>query len=223
MASQPYPPLLRLQPRRCHQAVVRDIRARDPNIIRPKKDYPGDDPNSSSSSDSSEKSSDHGRNPRTPNSSRGSGKRAQSSRSKKTSSSSSSLSSSSGDPYRKEKKLMRVKGYDSLKIQALPKNAAEARGFRNSIVSSIAKLTNKDEGKVLTWIVITYNSHDEKKLDHSGDYPLLDRLLGHRLLELARGTKFNLDFQRLGNSHAVDSYFGVSSRSIRLTTTRAPR
>ena len=64
---------------------------------------------------------------------------------------------------------MWVKGYDSLKIPALPKNAAEARGFRNSIVSSVAKLAKEDEGKVFTWIALTYNSHDEKELDRSGD------------------------------------------------------
>ena len=51
--------------------------------------------------------------------------------------SSSSSSDSEEDPYKKEKKLMRVKGYDTLKIPAIP--SAEARGFRNAIFSAIAK------------------------------------------------------------------------------------
>ncbi|CAE7259976.1 unnamed protein product [Symbiodinium sp. CCMP2592] len=36
--------------------------------------------------------------------------------------------------------------------------------------------------------------------EDSGDYPLLDRILGHRMLELAKGTKFSLDFQTLQES-----------------------
>ena len=90
---------------------------------------------------------------------------------------------------------MRVKGYDSLKIPAIPKNAAEARGFRNTVYSAITKLAKGDESKILTWISLTQTSQDMSDFDHSGNYPLLDRLLGHKLLELARGTKFSLDFQ----------------------------
>ena len=32
---------------------------------------------------------------------------------------------------------------------------------------------------------------------NSGNFPLLDRILGHRLLELCKGTRFSLDFQAL--------------------------
>ena len=39
----------------------------------------------------------------------------------------------SSDPYKAEKKLMRVKQYDTMKFPALPKSAAEARPFRNSV------------------------------------------------------------------------------------------
>ena len=38
-------------------------------------------------------------------------------------------------PYKAEKKLMRVKHYDTMKFPALPKSAAEARPFRNSVFS----------------------------------------------------------------------------------------
>ena len=35
-------------------------------------------------------------------------------------------------PTEGRKRLMRVKGYDSLKIASIPKNAAECRGFQES-------------------------------------------------------------------------------------------
>lgn len=38
---------------------------------------------------------------------------------------------------------------------------------------------------------------DAKEFQHVGSYPLLDRTLGHKLLENARGSKFSLDFQAL--------------------------
>ena len=114
-----------------------------------------------------------------------------------SSSSSSSSSDSEEDPFKKEKKLMRVKGYDTLKIPAIPKNAAEARGFRNAIFSSITKLAKGDESKILAWIGTTQHPHDQHDFANSGNYPLLDRILGHRLLELCKGTRFSLDFQAL--------------------------
>ena len=40
------------------------------------------------------------------------------------------------NPYKTEKRLMRIKGYDSLKISAIPKNAAECRGFKNQVISA---------------------------------------------------------------------------------------
>ena len=33
------------------------------------------------------------------------------------------------DPYKLEKKCVRIKGYDTLKFPSIPKNAAEARGL----------------------------------------------------------------------------------------------
>ena len=37
------------------------------------------------------------------------------------------------DPYKSEKKVMRTKAYETLKLPSLPKNAAEARTFKNTI------------------------------------------------------------------------------------------
>ena len=58
-------------------------------------------------------------------------------------------SSQSDDLYRKEKRLMRVKAYETFKVLALPKNAAEATGFRNQLCSNITKLAKGDEAPVL--------------------------------------------------------------------------
>lgn len=45
------------------------------------------------------------------------------------SSNSYSSSSHSKDSYKMEKKTMRIKAYDNLKLSPMPKNAAEARGI----------------------------------------------------------------------------------------------
>ena len=69
----------------------------------------------------------------------------------KGSSNASSSSDEHVDPYKHEKKTMRIKGYDSMKFPSIPKNAAEARGYRNSVYSAICKLSKKDETEVLDW------------------------------------------------------------------------
>jgi hypothetical protein len=58
----------------------------------------------------------------------------------------------SSDPYKAEKKLMRVKHYDTMKFPALPKRAAEARPFRNSVFNVVCKLAKTDETPVFAWI-----------------------------------------------------------------------
>ena len=118
-------------------------------------------------------------------------------------SSSSSSSSSVGSVeaiYKREKKLMRVKDYSSFKVSHFPKNAAEARGFKNHLFSSIARLAKGDEAPILEWMSKCTKAEGPEAFEDSGDYPLLDRILGHRMLELAKGTKFSLDFQTLQES-----------------------
>ena len=90
---------------------------------------------------------------------------------------------------------MRIKSYDTTKLASSPKTAAEARGFRNQVFSAVTKLAKTDETPLLHWISTTQNATHASKFDDSGAYPLLDRVLGYKLLEAARGTKFSLDFQ----------------------------
>ena len=102
------------------------------------------------------------------------------------------------DPYKSEKKVMRTKAYETLKLPSLPKNAAEARTFKNTIYSMICKLAKTDEGPVFAWI-----SECEKpnaKVNDSLPYPLLDRVLGSKLLELSKSTRFSMHFQSLQES-----------------------
>ena len=58
----------------------------------------------------------------------------------------------SSDPYKAEKKLMRVKHSDTMKFPALPKSAAEARPFRNSVFNVVCKFAKTDETPVFVWI-----------------------------------------------------------------------
>ena len=149
----------------------------------------GLDPPSDSSSSSSSSSSAEGSN--------------KDKREKGSDSSSSSSSSSRGSVeaiYKKEKKLMRVKDYSSFKVSHFPKGAAEARGFKNQLFSSVAKLAKGDKTPILEWMSRCLKAENPEVFEDFGDYPLLDRILGHRMLELAKGTKFSLDFQTLQES-----------------------
>ena len=104
------------------------------DIATPPKSPPG----SSSSSSSSKESRGGGSGPPTPP--RGSNA---------SGASSSSDRSRVADPYKYEKKIMRIKQYDHLKIPNLPKSASDARAFRNSVFNLICKLAKGDEEPVL--------------------------------------------------------------------------
>ena len=102
------------------------------------------------------------------------------------------------DPYKNEKKLMRTKAYETFKPPSLPKNAAEARTFKNTIYSMICKLAKTDESPVFAWI-----SECEKpnaSVNDSLPYPFLDRVLGSKLLELSKSTRLSMLFQSLQES-----------------------
>lgn len=101
------------------------------------------------------------------------------------------------DPYLVEKGLMRVKQYDNLKLSALPKSAADARSFRNSTFNLVCKLAKGDERKVFAWVQECVDPKAYSKLEDSNPFPLLDRVLGSKLLELAKGTRFALHFQTI--------------------------
>ena len=110
----------------------------------------------------------------------------------------SSSSQHHADPYKSEKKVMRTEAYETLKLPSLPKNAAEARTFKNTIYSMICKLAKTDEGPVFAWI-----SECEKpnaNVNDSLPYPLLDRVLGSKLLELSKSTRFSMLSQSLQES-----------------------
>ena len=95
----------------------------------------------------------------------------------------SSSSRKSEDAYKREKRLMRVKGYDNLKVASIPKNAAECSGFKNLVVSAICRLCKGDEAPLMTWIQRCWTAKDASEFSNVGNYLLLDRTLGHKLLE----------------------------------------
>ena len=104
-------------------------------------------------------------------------------------------SSDSEDPYKKEKRLMRIKQYDGMKLPALPQDAAKCRNFRNAVFSTVCKFAKNDESEVFRWINRCNLSDDGKEFSKSNDFPILDRILGAKVLELAKSTKFALEFQ----------------------------
>ena len=90
---------------------------------------------------------------------------------------------------------MRIKQYDYLKIPALPQDAAKCRSFRNAVFSGVCKFAKNDESIVFRWFNRCNISEDGKEFNNAKDFPILDRILGAKLLEAAKGTKFALEFQ----------------------------
>ena len=111
--------------------------------------------------------------------------------------SSSSNQSRVVDPYKHEKKIMRVKQYEYLKIPNLPKSASDARSFRNSVFNLVCKLAKGNEKPVFEWIEKCIDPKIFESLDDSLPFPLLDRVLGSKLLELSKNTRFSMRFQTI--------------------------
>ena len=92
---------------------------------------------------------------------------------------------------------MRIKQYDHLKIPNLPKSASDARAFRNSVFNLICKLAKGDEEPVFKWIEECVKPKAFESLNDSLPFPLLDRVLGSKLLELSKNTRFPMHFQTM--------------------------
>ena len=159
--------------------------SRGPSLQGSPKKPAGSPPGSSSSSSSNSRGGGGGGGPSTPP------------RGSPFSRHSSSSGPSESDPYVIEKRLMRVKQYDNVKLSALPKSAADARAFRNSTFNLVCKFAKGDERKVFAWIQECVDPTAYSKLEDSNPFPLLDRVLGSKLLELAKGTRFALHFQTI--------------------------
>ena len=65
------------------------------------------------------------------------------------------------------------------------------------MISAICKLCKGDEAPLVAWIQRCAVAKPANEFQNVGNYPLLDRTLGRKLLENARGSKFSLDFQAL--------------------------
>ena len=157
----------------------------------------GTPPNSPPGSSSSSSSHSSRKSPPPPRSPHGTppGSPPKGSPASKGSGSSSVSSRVQVDPYTQEKKLMRIKGYDTMKLPNLPKNAAEVRTFRNGVYNLVCKMAKGDEAPVFQWI--SRCSDPDAVLSDSMPYPILDRVLGNKLLELSKGTRFAMHFQSL--------------------------
>ena len=108
-------------------------------------------------------------------------------------SSDSESSSQSDHEFAVERKLMRLKGYDKIKVPQLPKSAAEMRGWKNSLTSQIVACCKGSEKELLSWLS---NPLEGVELP-SEKFPVLNRILGSKLLEAAKGGRFGVDFQAL--------------------------
>ena len=82
-----------------------------------------------------------------------------------------------------------------MKLPPLPADAARCRSFRNTVFSIICKYAKNDESQVFKWISLCNTSEKGDEFNSSGDYPILDRILGSKMLELAKSTKFAMEFQ----------------------------
>ena len=115
-------------------------------------------------------------------------------RDKSNSSGSDSDSTSfSSDEYHRESKLMRLKAYDKLKVPGLPKSAAELRTWKNGLISQLVACCRSSEHELLTWLVKPFEGEEIP----SDEFPVLNRVIGSKILDAAKGTRFSIDFQAL--------------------------
>ena len=106
-------------------------------------------------------------------------------------------SDSNEDPYSREKRLMRVKHFENMKLPAIPHDAAKCRSFRNQVYSLACKMAKGDETPVFNWISECNTAEDETRL-RTNDFPVLDRTLGAKLLvSAAKNPKFAMEFQTI--------------------------
>ena len=108
--------------------------------------------------------------------------------------SASSSSSSDHDPeYENERKLMRLKAYEKIKVPNLPKSAAEMRTWKNTLISQLVACCRSSEKELLAWLSGPLVGEEKE----SDVFPVLNRVLGSKLLEVAKGGRFGVDFQAL--------------------------
>ena len=110
-----------------------------------------------------------------------------------SSGSDSDSTSSSSDEYHRESKLMRLKAYDKLKVPGLPKSAAELRTWKNGLISQLVACCRSSERELLTWLVKPFEGEEIP----SDEFPVLNRVIGSKILDAAKGTRFSIDFQAL--------------------------
>ena len=63
--------------------------------------------------------------------------------------------------------------------------------------SIICKYAKNDESRVFKWISLCNTSEKGDEFNSSGDFPILDRIVGSKRLELAKSTKFAMEFQNV--------------------------
>ena len=118
-------------------------------------------------------------------------------KSKSSHSSEDSVSSSLSEDheeYELEKKRMRIKSCDKLKLSSLPKTASDFRPWQNALFASIAQCSKQSEERVYGWLHLASGDEDVSAND---SFPILSRVLGTKLLELSKGSRFQLEFQSI--------------------------
>lgn len=89
-----------------------------------------------------------------------------------------------------ELKLMRLKGYDKIKVPQLLKSAAEMSGWKNSLISQIIARRKGSEKELLSWL-----SSPLEGVELSSDkFPVLNRV---QAAWSRKGGRFGVDFQAL--------------------------
>ena len=98
--------------------------------------------------------------------------------------------------YKDERKLMRTKAYEKLKITSLPKSAAELRTWKNGLVVQLGAFCRSTEYPLMNFISNALEGNEE--IDEEDiSFPVLDRVIGSKLLAAGKGSRFAVDFQAL--------------------------
>ena len=80
----------------------------------------------------------------------------------------------------------------------MPKSASDFRPWRNGLSASIAQCSRTSETFVYSWLRLAFEGTTKyKEVEPNEEFPILSRVLGTKLLELSKGSKFQLEFQSL--------------------------
>jgi hypothetical protein len=84
-----------------------------------------------------------------------------------------------------------------MKLPPLPNDAADCRGYKNTILTTIGGFQKTEGSEVYRWALRALTAKSDRDLASSDGFPVLDRKLGVKLQASAKHGRFGLIFQTM--------------------------